>query len=148
MNRKLLTGLLCCLLLITAGAANLSAAQKKSEKGVKPIICAITTYYECNAEKGCVARSAAELDAPRFFRIWIKKKEIELLGAPGKKNRVSKIKEETMINGIVVIQGIEANDKHGAVGWTISINSRTGGLTFTASGNEVAWIGIGTCTVE
>ena len=53
-----------------------------------------------------------------------------------------------MINGIVVLQGIEANDKHGAVGWTISINSRTGGLTFTASGDEVAWTGIGTCTVE
>ena len=75
MNKKLLTSLLCCLLFI-AGAGNLSAAQKKSAKGVKPIICAITAYYECNAEKGCVARSAAELDAPSLFRIWIKKRRL------------------------------------------------------------------------
>jgi len=146
MNKRFLTGLLCCLLL-AVGAGNLCAAEKSS-KDIKPIICTITRYYECNAENGCVARSAEELDAPRFFRIWIEKKEIELLGAPGKKNCISKIQEEKMINGIVILQGCEPSGKHGAVGWTISINSRTGKLTFTASGDEVAWTGIGVCTVE
>jgi hypothetical protein len=147
MKRKYFFGLFCGLLLILAGAGNLFAASS-NEKAIKPIICTINTYYECDAVKGCVARSAAELDAPRFFRIWIDKKEIELLGAPGRKNRVSRIKKATLLNDVLILQGIEPSGKHGAVGWTISINSQTGGLTFTASGDEVAYTGIGACTVE
>jgi len=147
MYRRFYFGLLCGLLLFLTGTGNLFAAAA-NDKSVKPIICTINNYYECDAVKGCVSRSAAELDAPRFFRIWINKKEIELLGAPGKKSRTSKILEARMINGIVILQGIESSGKHGAVGWTISINSQTGGLTFTASGDEVAYTGIGACTVE
>jgi len=149
MKRKFACGLFCCLLLIvTAGSGRASQNRQNDRDNSKPIICAITSYYECNAKQGCSVRSAEELDAPRFFKIWINKKEIELLGSPGKRSRTSKIREETMINGIVILQGFESGGKNGAVGWTISINSRTGGLTLTASGDEVGYIGIGTCTVD
>ncbi len=150
MKRNLVCSFFCCLLLLAAGAGNGLAAQngKSGKNNAKPIICTITNYYECNAETGCVARSAKELDAPRFFKIWIKDKKIELLGSPGKKYRISRIDDEVMINGIVVLQGIESKGKHGAIGWTISINSQTGGLTFSASGDEVGYIGIGACTVD
>ena len=97
----------------------------------------------------CQQKSAAELNAPQFFKILLDKKEIVLLGRGDNEKQVSEIQNLALINGVIIIQGAEsgnANRKDG-IGWTISINEKTGKMVFTASGNETGYVGMEMCMV-
>ncbi len=146
----MISGFCFFLLLLAVGIASPAAAQKnKSTTKTRPIICAISNYYECSLEDGCQQKSAAELNAPQFFKILLDRKEIVLLGRNDDEKQVSKIKSLALVNGVIIIQGAESGtaDRKGGIGWTISINEKTGKMAFTASGNETGYVGMGMCTV-
>jgi len=143
-------GFCCCLLLLlTFGAAGPVAAGKQASKSkVRPIICAISNYYECLPAGGCQAKSAVELEAPAFFKILLDKKEIMLLGQAAGNGRVSKIKVLDQLGDTIILQGMESGSakRRSGVGWTISINEKTGAMVLTVSSGEAGYVGMGMCT--
>ena len=148
--RKIHVGyLFCCLLLMATGGGTAAAQGTRAKAKVKPIICAVSNYYDCSLEKGCQRKTAAELKAPQFFKILLDKKEIVLLGREDNEKQVSKIKSLALVNGVVIIQGMESGNagRKSGIGWTISINEKTGKMAFTASGDETGYVGMGMCTV-
>jgi hypothetical protein len=149
MRKKYMLCFFCCLLLIVVGGGTATAQGTKTKKKVKPIICAVSNYYECSLDDGCQQKSAVELNAPQFFKLLLDKKEIHLLGRSAGENQVSKIKNLTLVNGVIIIQGAESgnSDRKDGIGWTISINEKTGKMAFTASGDETGYVGMGMCTV-
>jgi len=138
----------CCLLFLVIFSGSATAQKNETKTECQPIICAISNYYECFSGGGCQPKSAVELEAPQFFKILLKKKEIVLLGKTSKKN-TSKIKTLARINDLIILQGLESGNakRKGGVGWTISINEKTGEMILTVSGHETGYVGMGMCTV-
>ena len=128
---------LALLLVLATGPV---VALDKSE----PLLCASIDVYECVDGAGCRSVLPEDVNAPTFFWVNLKKKEI----------RASKGSDPTVIEriedveGRTVLQGADPGsaDLADGSGWTMSIEDDTGRMTNTAITRQAAVIIFGTCT--
>ena len=137
-----------CIPLLFTAYLGYAGAEETASSGARPVICAISSFYECSFEKGCEPRTAAELNAPQFLKIMIDKKQIVPIGRDPEDTHTSTIQNLSRIDGMIILQGMEDGDpdKVDGVGWTISIDEKTGKMVITASGHKVGFAGMGACS--
>ncbi len=123
-------------------------AQKGKNSNGNMLICAISNFFECDVDTGCVPRTASELNAPQFLKIDIGKKAITPVGVAPSDRHVSKIVSMAEIDGMIILQGMEDGDakRKDGVGWSISMVEDTGEMTITASGRGAGFVGLGACS--
>ena len=117
--------------------------------GSRPMVCAIIKAIECSPDGGCSEVSLESVGLPRFSVIDVKKKVIHPTKESGI-NRVSSIERMESVDGNLVLQGAEdgLEDVRDGLGWTIAIVEDSGDLVLTASGDGVAFVVYGACTLQ
>jgi hypothetical protein len=117
--------------------------------GSRPMVCAVIKAIECTPSAGCIEVSLESAGLPRFSVIDAKKKVLHPTKESGI-NRVSAIKQIESVDGKLILQGAEdgLEDVRDGLGWTIAIGEDTGELVLTASGDGVAFVVYGACTLE
>jgi hypothetical protein len=131
-------------LLLTSGSA--LAAQPFD--GSVPLLCALNQAQECSPENGCAALQLYEIDAPAFFRVDVRAKEIIPVRLAADDQRRSEIRGTGEVDGKLILQGYEdgIEDVRDGLGWTMAIAQDTGQFVLSASGDQVAFLVFGACT--
>jgi hypothetical protein len=86
---------------------------------------------------------------PEFLQINMQTKTVTP-ATPMQGRLPSAIKEMEQIEGKLILQGAEkgVDGVKDGLGWTAAISQDSGHLIFTASGDEVAFVGFGACRVQ
>ena len=108
--------------------------------GSEPMLCAVTAISECTADGTC-ERSAPQQgnNLPTFFRVNVATKT---LGADDGSGRKSEIKASSVVDGQLMLQGIE-NGK----AWTMVIGSETGRWGGSVVEDDGSFALFGACTL-
>jgi len=131
------TILIAATLLLATAATGPATAQFD---GSQPLLCAATEAVECAAGADCLSGSAEAINLPEFFRIDFEKKEIGATRADGSKRSTLL---ETVAPGEtgIILRGAQGN-----LGWSMNISTE-GRMSLAVSGDRVAYIVFGMCTV-
>ena len=117
--------------------------------GSKPLLCASANLNECVPGVGCETVTADDINAADFFRIDVKKKTI-VVSARNQSRPLQRIESSAKTDHLLIIQGSD-NGVEGVrddgLGWSIAIDKISGKMVLTASGDEVAFVVFGSCTV-
>jgi len=116
--------------------------------GSKPLICAVMDLIECQPGGKCQKVTAEDVGIPHFLKINFKEKEISSTQPDGSK-KSTKIENFEKIDGKIIIQGAEdgVEGVRDGLGWSLAIAEETGKTVLTASGDEVAFVIFGACTL-
>ena len=127
-------GTLACL-----GLAGSSAAAGKYD-GSAPMLCAVTAINECTADGKC-ERSAPQQgnNLPTFLRVDVKGKSLNADDGSGRK---SEIKASSVVDGQLMLQGIE-NGK----AWSMVISAETGRWGGSVVEDDGSFALFGACTL-
>ena len=110
----------------------------------KPFLCASIQVNECVDGRGCEPVLAESVNAPTFFRVDVKKQQIEVYrDAPP-----SKVLAQSEVEGRLILMGAEdGNDNQpDGTGWTLSIEQDSGRFVLTAAVLQGAIVVFGACT--
>jgi hypothetical protein len=135
--------ILCVALILSAGMVPVALAGDFD--GSRPILCSVITVIECTPAMDLVV-SAESIGMPRFLRVDVAKKKVwPAMDKEGK--RVSEIKRVDRLDGMLILQGADAGiaDKRDGTGWSATISEETGKFTWTAAGEQVAYVMFGAC---
>ena len=115
--------------------------------GTKPLLCAVAEVNECEAFAGCQAVQAESVGAPRLLRIDPAAGTIATSGADG---RISSIENQELVDGKLIVQGIEdgAEGVRDGVGWSIAITEQAGHMVASASGDDIGFVIFGSCSTH
>jgi len=117
--------------------------------GSKPLLCASVNLQECIPDGGCETVTADNINAAEFFRIDVKKKTI-VVSARNQNRPPQRIESSAKTDHLLVIQGSD-NGVEGVrddgLAWSIAIDKTSGKMVLTASGDEVAFVVFGSCTI-
>jgi hypothetical protein len=132
--------------LVLCGLPSLSGAAPFN--GSDPMVCATIKAMECLQDGGCKEVTLESLALPPFVVIDADKMQIRPNRASDI-DRVSTIERKETVDGKLILQGAEdgLEDVRDGLGWTIAIGEETGRLVLTASGDGVAFIVYGACTL-
>ena len=131
----LATGLVVLVLVIGAPIAALAALD-----GSTPMLCAVSTVMECDAEGKCVRITPDHHpDFPSILRVNVPQRVI--VGGGGPDGRKSEIKSVTRLDGRLVLQGGE-NGR----GWTATVAEDTGRMSAGIVTDTFAFNLFGACT--
>ncbi len=116
--------------------------------GSEPVICASVTIVECVPDGSCQRVSAEDAGIPRFLRIDFAGQQITRT-RPNGDDVSSQIKRSETVDGRLILQGAEDGFEgvSDGIGWSLSIDEENGKMVLTGSGNEVAFVIFGACTV-
>ena len=116
--------------------------------GSKELLCAVMDLVECIPGGKCQQVTAEEVGIPNFLRIDFKQKKLRATFADGSKKN-SAINNLEKIDGKVILQGAEdgIKDVRDGLGWSLAIDEETGKMVLTASGDAVAFVMFGACTL-
>lgn len=116
--------------------------------GSKELLCAVMDIVECLPGGNCQQVTTEEAGIPNFLRIDFKKKKLSATFADGSKKR-SPINNLEKIDGKVILQGAEdgIESVRDGLGWSLAIDEETGKMVLTASGDAVAFVMFGACTL-
>lgn len=117
--------------------------------GSKPMVCATIKAIECSPPGGCSEVSLESAGLPRFAVIDVPKKGVYPTKGSGV-DRSSAIERMKTVDGKLILQGAEDGIEgiRDGLGWTIAIAEDSGELVLTASGDGVAFVVFGACTVH
>jgi len=117
--------------------------------GSRPMLCATIKAVECSPNGGCSDVSLESAGLPRFAVIDTQKKVVFPTKASGI-DRVSAIERIESVDGKLILQGAEdgLEGVRDGLGWTIAIVEETGELVLTGSGDGVAFVVFGACTIH
>jgi len=115
--------------------------------GSKPMMCASVEVIECVPRGGCQPVTAASVDAPRFIEVDVSKKKLSARFANGE--RSSTIERTESVDGKLMLQGVEdgREAERDGIGWTLSITEERGDMVLSGSGDSVAFVIFGSCTM-
>lgn len=110
----------------------------------RPLLCASLDVFECVDGRDCQPVLPEAIDAPTFFRVHIKDKEVVI----SDDRPVSKIEHIEEVENRIVLQGTEDGlaAPGDGVGWTISIQKDTARMVLTGAGRQAAFVIFGACT--
>ena len=130
---------ICSFMGLMIASASLYAADFD---GSKPMFCASLDVLECVDGRSCETVAAESVDAPQFITVDLKNKELKLdrSGRP----RSAQLRNRENLHGRLIVQGIGTET---GLGWTFSVDEETGKFVVSASGDEVAFIIFGACTI-
>ena len=113
--------------------------------GTKPLLCAVADVNECDAVAGCREVAAESVGAPRLLQLDLAAGTIATSGADG---RVSSIENHELVDGKLIVQGIEdgAEGVRDGIGWSIAITEQAGHMVASASGDDVGFVIFGSCS--
>ena len=131
-----------------AAVVGLSPGAQAAVDGSEPVICASVTILECVPDGTCQRVNAEEAGIPRFLRIDFAGQEITRT-KPNGDDITSQIERSEIVDGRLVLQGAEDGFEgiSDGIGWSVSIDEETGDMVITGSGEEVAFVIFGACTV-
>ena len=116
--------------------------------GSKELLCAVMDLVECIPGGKCQQVTAEEVGIPNFLRIDFKQKKLRASFADGSKKN-SAINNLEKIDGKVILQGAEDGIEgiRDGLGWSLAIDEENGKMVLTASGDAVAFVMFGACTL-
>ena len=116
--------------------------------GSKELLCAVMDIMECIPGGKCQEVTAEEVGIPNFLRIDINEKKLSATFGNGSKKN-SAIKNIEKIDGKVILQGAEDGIEgiRDGLGWSLAIDEENGKMVLTASGDAVAFVMFGACTL-
>ena len=117
--------------------------------GSKPLLCASMELQECIPGVGCERVTSTSINAAEFFRIDVKKKTI-IVSARNQSRPPQKIESSAKTDDLLVIQGSDngvEGVREDGLAYSIAIDKISGKMVLTASGDEVAFVIFGSCTV-
>ena len=127
-------------------AAGSSAATAAIEaKGA--LVCGIFEVHECISGQGCENVQPEEIGIrSRFLTVDFKKKEIRARGT----ERKTKFDSVTEIGNKLLFAGAESGERveQDGVGYSLAITKDSGSMVLSATGDDVAFIVFGACTVD
>jgi hypothetical protein len=110
----------------------------------EPFLCASIQVNECVDGRGCESVLAESVNAPTFFRVDVKKKQINVYrDAPP-----SKVLAQSEVEGRLILMGAEdgSENQPDGTGWTLSIEQDSGRFVLAASVLQGAIVVFGACT--
>ena len=110
----------------------------------EPVLCATTQVFECVDGSGCNSALPEAVNAPTFFRVDTKKKQLRIF----KDAPPTKIVSVSNIESRIVLQGAEdgSSERPDGGGWTLSIESQTGRFVATIAVAQASITLFGACT--
>ncbi len=116
--------------------------------GSEPVICASADVMECVPGGICQRINAVEAGIPRFLRIDFAGQKITRT-RPNGDDVSSEIERSETVDGRLILQGAEDGFEgvRDGIGWSLSIDEENGEMVLTGSGDEVAFVIFGACTV-
>ncbi|MGI9234749.1 MAG: hypothetical protein ACR2RD_14035 [Woeseiaceae bacterium] len=127
----------------------MSLAAAADFDGSKPLLCASMELQECVPGVGCERVTADNINAAEFFRVDVKKKTIAV-SARNQERPLQRIKATTTTDDLLVIQGSDdgvEGVRDDGLAYSFAIDKVSGKMVLTASGDEVAFVVFGSCTV-
>ena len=108
--------------------------------GSAPMLCAVTAVSECTADGKC-ERSAPQSgnNLPTFLRVDVKARTLSANDGSGRK---TEIKTSSVVDGLIMLQGIE-NGK----AWNMVIGSETGKWGGSIVEDDGSFAVFGACTL-
>jgi len=121
--------------------------QAASFDGSQNLLCAPQLVIDCGPGGNCEQSMAASVNLPNFFQIDFSAKELSAI-TEAENKRTSKIKSMEFLDGKLFLQGADdgIENVRDGLAWSISISQDTGGLVFSASGENEAFVIFGACT--
>jgi len=114
------------------------AAEGIESKGV--LMCSAADTAECSDGPKCVTGTSDSIEIPHFLKVDFDKKSITSADV-NEERKTTEIVNQQKIEDRIILQGIQ-----GGLGWSMSINAKTGDMVLTASGDEVGFVVLGECT--
>ena len=116
--------------------------------GSKELLCAVMNIVECEPGGQCMNVTAEQVGIPNFLRIDFKKKKLSATFADGSEKK-SIVKNTEKIDGKVILQGAEDGIEgvRDGLGWSLAVDEQNGKMVLTASGDAVAFVMFGACTL-
>ena len=129
-----------CMFSVPAAAGNFD--------GSKDLLCAVMDIIECVPGGKCQEATAEEVGIPNFLRINFNEKKLSATFADGSQ-KISPIVNLEKIDGKVILQGAEDGIEgvRDGLGWSLAIDENNGKMVLTASGDAVAFVMFGACTL-
>ena len=125
---------------IAATAFVTTAVSAEGLDGTSDAVCAVTLVVACTQDGTCLQGQAKTFDLPALLVLDARNKVMRATRESGLK-AVSPVKNMERNGEILVLQGVE-NSR----GWDIAINTKTGNMSASSVGDEVAFLAHGTCT--
>ena len=138
---KLATVSLC------AALASAPATAAAMFDGSEPLMCALADIVECLPGGECERVTAESVNAPRFWRIDFKQKQMTTTRAAGQA-QTSPIERMESLDEKLFLQGVEdgVEGVRDGLGWSLAIAQDSGNMVITASGDDVGFVAFGACT--
>ena len=116
--------------------------------GSKELLCAVMDLIECMPGGKCIEVTAEDVGIPNFLRTDFMKKKLSATFADGSK-KISPIVNLEKIDGKLILQGAEEGIEgvRDGLGWSLAIDEDNGKMVLTASGEAVAFVMFGACTL-
>lgn len=108
--------------------------------GSKPLLCATTEAYECDAGQSCKQVSIADINLPQFLRIDFTKKRISGTREDGE-IKTTDINNMAKLPDRLILQGMQ-----NGLAWGLIITQPQGKMTLTAAGPHTGFTAFGACT--
>ena len=128
---------------LTVSAGGAAAAEAEVARS---IMCATLELRQCDAKAPCHDVEPEDVDAPRLIRVDLDAKTLTGSRVDGTTWQ-SVIDHAEEVDQKIIIQGAEdgSKDRHDGVGWTVTISKLTGRMTLAAAGDDVVFVGFGSC---
>jgi hypothetical protein len=126
----------------------MTSAARATVDGSEPIICASLNILECLPDGTCQRIDAEDAGIPRFLRIDFAGQQITRT-RPNGEDVSSQIERSETVDGRLILQGAEdgLEGVSDGIGWSLSIDQERGDMVLSGSGDEVAFVIFGACTV-
>jgi hypothetical protein len=108
--------------------------------GSAPTLCALIRTFDCEPGADCQQGAAESVNLPDFIKIDFRGKTISTTG-DGDQPKVTTIRHLEQGDDGIILQGLEETRA-----WSMVIAKKTGRMTATVSGHQVAFAVFGACT--
>lgn len=128
---------------MVAALSCFTGAQADELDGSRPVLCAIMSAVECVDGAGCENKHPTmDLDLPQFLRIDFASKKIITVRTGGSL-RTAAISSVSSHQRALILQGVQDE-----MGWTISIDKSSGGMSATVADRDMVFVVFGACMAE
>ena len=136
---------------IAVAAALLAAAPAFAEglDGSRPLLCALSSVFQCEAKDACSAVTLESVALPPFLKVDFAAKTVTQAGQnAGKKE--GEIASFDRVGGRLILQGADGGPKaeRRGLGWTASIAQDTGKMVLSVAAVDAGFVIFGACLAQ